>query len=217
MSTKMERTMPRPPLREDVPPAELEAFDYVYGREKSKHRSAEPFEMKGYFGAMLNSPPMAELYSRLGSFFRTAGEHDSYQHWERELVDQVISAEWKTNAVMAMHVRDAVAVGMRPEAIHAIRHHDDSRLTPDELQLVEYVRDVVHGRVSQEAFDALVKRYGSVRKAVEYTGFTTFLMMTIRNIEALGGPHPSDDEIDRIIQGYLDGTEAIPDPRRGFN
>jgi alkylhydroperoxidase family enzyme len=217
MGTKIERSIPRPPSREDLPPEELEAFDYVYERERRKHRSPEPFEMKGYFGAMLNSPPMAELFSRLGSFFRTAGEHDSYQHWERELVDQVISAEWKTNAVMAMHVRDAVAVGVRPEAIHAIRHHDDSQLTSDELQLVNYVRDVVHGRVSQDAFDALVQRYRSLRKAVEYTGFITFLMMTIRNIEALGGPQPSDEEIDRIIQGYFDGTEAVPDPRRGFN
>jgi hypothetical protein len=169
--------------------------------------------MGEYFGALLNSPRMTAIAARMGNFVRTAGERpDSYAHWERELVDQVLSADWKTNVVQGLHIPDGVSAGVRLEAVEAIRYSHEEDLNDDEQLLVGYIRMVVSGTVDDETFDAMQQRLGA-RGIVEYTGFILWLQWIIRMMQVLDVEDPSDESIDAIITGLRDGTVDVPDFR----
>ena len=82
------------------------------------------------WGRCLNSPLFMDLISELGVVARTRGEHpDSYSHAEREWADMVLSEELQAWGVYYAHIWDAVAVGVRPQAIQALRQGRDEDLT----------------------------------------------------------------------------------------
>ena len=109
---------------------------------------------------------------------------------------------------------DAVAVGVRPEAIGALVAGRDDELTPDERQLADYVRHVVSRSVTQEEYDALEGRFG-VRGAVEYTAWVGHLTMTALVVLALepGLGERMRPLAEERLRSILDGTADIPDPR----
>ena len=204
---------PRQPRRDEISPEELEAFDAVVRRRVGMGMApgnAEP-DLGPYFGALLNSPPFAAMLARFGTLVRTRGERgDTYSHADRELVDQVLSAVWRTNVVQLLHVPDGLAAGVRLEAIDAIRAGRAEELTSDERQLVDYIRAVERGTVTDEAFAGLERRLGR-RGAVEYTIFIAFLIMTIRLHQALGFPDPPDEAIDGLLDEFRTGARELPD------
>jgi alkylhydroperoxidase family enzyme len=206
--------MPRPlaaPDRSTIPPEDIEAYDYVVDRNAEKFGTLPP-----YHAALLNSPPFAAGLNALGKVARTAGERpDTYSHSDRELVDQVLSALFKTNVVQSIHIPDALAVGVRLEAIEALRAGRDEELTDDERLLATYIRQVVSGTVADETYDAIEARLGR-RGAVEYTIFIAFLQMTIRLFQAFGMPALPDDEIELMLEEFRDGTRALPDASLRF-
>jgi hypothetical protein len=208
--------MPRPPqapARDEVPDHDREAYDMVVGRNIAKFGGTLP----PYHAALLNSPPFGAALNQLGRLARTAGERpDTYTHAQREFVDQVLSADWGTNVVQSLHIPDALAVGVRLEAIEALRSGDETRLTDDERQLAAYIRAVVGGTVTDEMYEAMEERLGR-RGAVEYTIFVGFLGMTIRLFQAFGMPDPSDAEIDAMLAELGAGTRALPDPSARFD
>jgi hypothetical protein len=207
---------PRQPKRSDVDPAELEDYDRVVRRRvgigMATQGDEEP-DMGPYFGPLLTSPPLAAALARLGTFVRTAGEREnSYSHSDRELVDQVLSADWHTNVVQLLHVPDGLAAGVRLEAIDALREGREEELTDDERQLVDHIRRVANGNVSDESYAGIEQRMGR-RPALEYTFFIAFLVMTIRLHQALGFPDPPDEEIDRLLADFREGRRELPDFR----
>jgi hypothetical protein len=107
---------------------------------------------------------------------------------------------------------DAVAVGVRPEAIKALRERRDADLTEHELRLAAYMRGMIARTVTREAYRELEQRLG-VRGAVEYAALVGHLLMTARIIQALGVAQPSVEEIGARLAGVLDGTLDLPDPR----
>jgi hypothetical protein len=198
---------------------DLAAYDAVTERETGlfkqyKHDDALGAPNVGeYWGALLNSPRMTAIAGQMGNFVRTAGERpDSYKHWEREIVDQVLSADWKTNVVQGLHVPDAVSAGVRIEAIEAIRYGHEEDLNDDERQLVDYIRAVVNGQVTDEMFNGMRERMGA-RGVVDYTAFIMWLSWIMRMMQALGTPAVSDPELDAVIAGLKDGSVAVPDFR----
>jgi len=202
---------PTPPNREEVPPEELEAYDMVVQRSAGKFGRLTP-----YHAAILTSPPFGAALNHLGRLARTAGEREgTYSHADREFVDQVLSADWHTNVVLSLHIPDAVAVGVRLDAIEALRDGEEERLTPDERLLASYIRAVAGGRVTDELYAAIEDRLG-VRGAVEYTIFIGFLVMTIRLFQAFGMPDPSDEEIAQLITDLRDGVREVPDASARF-
>lgn len=200
----------KPPARESIPPEELDDYDLVVGRTK---KLAYPdYDLPArYFGALLNSPPLAAGLVRLGRFVREGELRGSYSDAERELVDVVIAHDTGYNGFLTVHIPDAIAVGVRFEAIDAIRSGDESALTPEEKQIADYTRAVISGTVTDDAYEAIVARLGE-RGALEFTGFITFLLMTTRNWQALGVPNPTDAEIDALIESLRSGRAEIPDP-----
>jgi hypothetical protein len=188
-----------------------DAYDAVVERSAGKFGGLPP-----YHAALLNSPPFAAALNHMGRLVRTAGERPgSFSHADRELVDQVLSADWHTNVVQALHIPDAVAVGVRLEAIEALRAGREAELTDDERLLAGYIRAVVSGTVTDDAYAAIERRLGP-RGAVEYTIFIAFLSATIRLFQAFGMDDPSQEEIDQLIADLRSGARAVPDPRARF-
>jgi hypothetical protein len=208
-------TQPRRSLFTD--PEDLRSYDAVTARLSSMTDNPridpelEAPPAGDYFGALLNSPRLVAIASQMGTFVRGVGAAPgSYSHADREFVDQVLSADFKTNVVQAFHIPDAVAMGVRLEAIEALRYGHEEDLTEDERLLTRYIRQVVSGTVHDETFSAMVDRLGS-RGIVEYTGFILWLQWVIRMMQALDTPNTPDTDVDAIINGLKDGSIPLPD------
>lgn len=210
--------LPQPPRSAFDDPEDQEAYEAVVARRRAmamvqdEPNSDEPV-MGEYWGALLNSPTMCAIASQMGRFIRTAGDRpNTYTHWEREFVDQVLSADWKTNVVQLLHVPDAVAAGVRLEAVQAFRSGHEEDLNDEERLLARYIRQVVSGTVDDGTFEAMRQRLGE-RGVVEYTGFILWLQWIIRMMQALGVNDPPDAEVDEVIRGLRDGTVPAADFR----
>jgi hypothetical protein len=212
--------LPQPPRNAFNDPEDIEAYDAVVDRRSAMGMVGEGNPELGapdigeYFGALLTSPRMCAIAARMGTFVRTAGERPgSYQHWEREFVDQVLSADWKTNVVLGLHIPDGVAAGVRLEAIEALRYGHEEDLNDDERLLARYIRQAVCGTVDDQTFAAMQERLGA-RGLVEYTGFILWLQWIIRMMQVLEVENPADQQIDAIVRELRDGTVTVPDFRR---
>lgn len=215
--------MPRlsqPPRSSFTDAEDLAGYDVVAGRQAGLfadevHDDSElgAPDVGDYWGGLLNSPRMAAIAAEMGRFVRTAGQRsDSYAHWEREFVDQVLSADWKTNVVMALHVPDAVSAGVRLEAIEALRYGHEEDLNDDERLLARYIRAVVSGSVDDELFETMKQRLGA-RGVVDYTAFIMWLSWIMRMMQFLRTSDPPEAEIDGLIAGLKDGSVKVPDYR----
>lgn len=206
----MSRLLP-PPDRSTVAEGELEDFDRCYARAVGARADRPDEGFPAYFGALLNSPPLAAGLMGLGRTVRQRGlEEGTYTHAQREWVDQVLCADWKTNTVQLTHIPDGLAVGLRLEAIEALRAGREEELDDEERLLTDHIRRVANGTVTDESY-AEVEAHMGARAALEYTVFIGFLMMTIRLHQALGAPDPSDAEIDRMLAEFKNGTRPLPD------
>ena len=207
---------PEQPRRAEIPAEEHEAYDAVIARMRRmaglpQAPPEEHLEIGEYFGALLNSPTMCQIASQFGTFVRTAGNREgTYSHADREFVDQVLSADWKTNVVQGVHIADALGVGVRLEAIEALRFHHEEDLNDDERLLARYIRQVVDGDVDDATYGAIEQRLGT-RGLVEYTGFILWLQWIIRMMQALGTHNPTDEEIDGIVEELRVGSDRGQD------
>jgi hypothetical protein len=215
-----ERRCPTPPPKDSFSEDEQAQYEGVMERRR---RGYVPVHR--YYDALLNSPALAYLISEGGKTFRAAGmRKGTYSHADREWIDQVLAVELHDNRIVGHHLLDAVAVGVRPQAVRALRQGRDDDLTPDELELARYIRQVIRGTVTDESYRAIVDRFG-VRGAVDFTAFVAWLVMTDRNEQAFDAwydgimprDHPmdatTDEEIDQLIQRFIDGKVELPDQK----
>ena len=200
------------PARDQVPAEELEFYDAIVGREQARAQNESEEKVGGYFGALLNSPPLGYHLSMIGRYVRAVGDHPgSYSHADREWVDQVLSTDWDSYVVLHHHLPDALAVGVRLEGIIALREGREDDLTEDERLLTRYIRMVRDGTVADDVWQQIVQRM-TQRGAVEYTIFIMFLNLTIRLIEAFTGEESgaSAAEVDTMLREFQAGIRAVP-------
>jgi hypothetical protein len=204
-------TLPRQPEREDVPQSEWADYDDVVATRSAYARTADG-RADPFYGALLNSPPLARLLNDLSRYLIAGASRDSYTHAEREWVDLTLGRELQWRTGLYHHMSAAVAAGVRPAAIEALIEQRDDDLEPDERQLVEYVCSVVRDSVTDDAFSRLCDRFGT-RGAVEYTILVCRLIMTQKAMTALGAENHgiSDEQVCERLQGYLDGSTKIED------
>lgn len=204
---------PPQPLRASVEPSELQFYDHVVARSKklqmpgADDRVADP-----YWAALLNAPSLAFGLAEMGRLVRMGQLRGSYSDAQRELVDIVMSVDFGYNAILALHIPDALAVGVRMEAIDALRAGREDDLTAEEHLVAGYARAVVAGTSDDVQFSVMVDLLGQ-RGAIEFTVFVAFLLATMRLWQALGVPEPSDGEIDEMLEGYRTGRTPLPDPK----
>jgi len=154
------------------------------------------------------SPQLGNALSEMGRIVRGLGTRtDSYSHADREFVDQVLSADFKTNIVQSIHLNDAVAAGVRIEAIEALLSGDEEKLTEEEAQLAGFIRRVINGQVDSESWLAMEEKMGE-RAVVDFTVFILFLQLTMRLMSAVGMPDMPDSEVEAIIEKLKQGQQS---------
>jgi hypothetical protein len=199
--------LPAMPSRDDVPEDERTAYDRVVDRTGRVHGlDSNPAR---YFKAILRAPSLAEGIVRLGTLVREGQLRGSYTDAERELVDVVYGEDMGYRGHYTVHIPDCFAVGVRPEAIDALRSGEEEKLTAHERLIADHARRVAAGTVTDESYAPIRSHFGE-RGAIEFTIFCSFLVMTLRLWQALGVPDPTDDEVDALIAGLKDGTIPIP-------
>lgn len=195
------------PERDAVPVDELDAYDRVVERTGRVHGlDSNPAH---YFKAILNAPSLAEGIVRMGTLVRQGQLRGSYTDAERELVDVVYGEDLGYRGHYTVHIPDCFAVGVRPEAIDALRSSDETALTDHERLIADHARRVAAGTVTDESWVPVRAHFGE-RGAIEFTIFCSFLLMTLRLWQALGVPDPTEDEVDALIAGLKDGSIPIP-------
>jgi hypothetical protein len=199
--------LPGMPDREALAEDEREAYDRVVERTARVHGlDSNPAR---YFEAILNAPTLAEGIVRMGTLVRQGQLRGAYTDAERELVDVVYGELLGYRGHYTVHLPDCFAVGVRPEAIRALRAGDEEALTSDERLIAEHSRRVADGTVTDASWEPVVAHFGE-RGAVEFTTFCAFLLMTLRLWQALGVPDPTEDEVEALLAGLEDGSIPIP-------
>ena len=219
---------PEMPPRDAVPADELDAYDSVVARQTAYGytdfvktflhedvlRSFPGDSIQPYFGAMLNSPLVAAGMSDLGAVYRTRGDQpDGMSHADREWVDMVVCDETECLWVLYVHAPDAVASGMRADAILALIRGREEELTDSEKRKADFIRAVVRGTMTRELYRSVEEEIG-VRAAVELTAFTGHLLKTFRLMQAWGVPDITREQLDEWVQAIADGKVALPQSAR---
>jgi hypothetical protein len=205
----MSRLLPLPE-RSSVAEAEIEQYDAIVQRQKVLW-SGLGMDSNAYFGALLNSPPLAAALGDLGKVVRQSQLRGSFSDAEREFVDMVLTVDFGYWTIGLLHLPDAIAVGVRIGAVDALLSGNEADLNAEEIQLTDFVRNVVNGGVTDDAYFALQARLGA-RGALEFTGFVGFLICTFRLWQALGVADVGRDEFAALLDSIRDGTVELPDP-----
>src|SRR5207248_7469254 len=109
-----------------------------------------------------------------------------------------LATHFNVNHAMDIHIGDAIAAGLRIEAIEALRSRDDSALSDEERLLATYIRQVVDFEVTDETFRKVEQLLGT-KGIVEYTCVVTFLTLGMMHMDAFGCPTPTDEEVDQTV------------------
>ncbi len=209
--------MPRPlktPVAQLFEGDERELFERLMGTWMHGHPLARNVERAPWMRALFYWPEYAALRVDLSRLLLTIPEREgSYSHADREWGDMVLSWYLKTNVVLGGHLPDALGAGVRLGAIEALRDGRDEDLTGHERLLAVFCRQVVDGTVDDATYDAVEREIGE-RATVEYVIFITELWATMRQMNALGQPQPTDAEIDQMIEDFKTGARQAPDDWR---
>jgi 4-carboxymuconolactone decarboxylase len=160
--------------RDDVPAGHGHVWDQI---ASSRGRVVGPFAV------LLHRPELARRISELGAYIRFESKLGAV---DRELAIIALAREMDCQFEWAYHVLEARKVGVREEAITAIRQRRSDGLTADETLIVQYVGSLFRRhRVDQKTFDALRARLG-VDGLVELTataGYYGMLACTLNAFE----------------------------------
>jgi hypothetical protein len=168
------------------------------GEDGASGGEPTPVTVGGYWGALLNSPGLARRLAEMGAFYGQAEARGSFSNRDRELTDLMIGREVRWNVGFKGHISIALASGVEVETMRALLdgRHDD--LTVEDLELLEFIRQVLTHTVTDEGFAGIVKRYGE-RGAVEYTAFVAHIFATSRLMHSLGVSEPTDKEVRTVV------------------
>ena len=150
--------------------------------------------IRGPNSVMLYDPPLARLSLELGNFFRYSSVVASPL---KELAIITSTREKDCLYVWAAQVAAGKRGGLRDEAIAAIkeRREDLSALTPEERDIVTYVRQLVRtNRVEEGIFNTLKDRHG-LQWLIEMTTVVGYYIMLAGVVNAFDVPPPADGDV----------------------
>jgi len=147
--------------------------------------------VRGPFSIMLHSPKLAEKVIKLVGFFR---DESAVEGKLRSLAILAAVREREAAYVWSAQVGAARRAGLREAAIDALRARSEAGLTPEELDIVRYARQLVRtNRVDQALFDTLKDRYGA-QWLVELTAAAGYFQMLGNIVNAFEVPAPPDGD-----------------------
>jgi 4-carboxymuconolactone decarboxylase len=171
--------MARVPLihnREDVNPSYRDVFDEI--------ASSRDGEITGPYQGLLYSPIPAARTAHLGAYVRF---ESTLPDIVLSLTAMTVAREYDCHYEWAVNEIGAERVGVRTEAIEAIKHNRaPDGLTAEEVLVFNFARELLQQhRVSEETWDAAVARYGlkAVTDIVVAIGYYTCIAMALNAFE----------------------------------
>jgi 4-carboxymuconolactone decarboxylase len=144
--------------------------------------------IQGPFTMLLHCPPLAEHVMSLGAYVRFEGELDKRV---RVLAAMTVARELDAVYIWGAQTSHAPKLGVPDSTINAIREKHSRGLPPEDAQIVDFTRDLIHKhRASDAAMEALQKRFGDFQ-LVELTGtigYYCMLAMTANACELEAAP-----------------------------
>jgi hypothetical protein len=210
------KRLPTLPDRTAFPQRERAHFDYMMERINAgfgptvEQVDGEPYGVP-HFRAMTVSPSLAVQLSKLGyAVMSRQDQPQSFTQAHHEMIDLVLPLDSGYWALLAGHTPAAIAGGIRIEAIRALRDRKEHLLTDDERQVVEFIRAVRDGTVTDAKWLGMKERIGSERGVVEFVYLICLLIFHNKFCWAVGAPEMTRDAFDRMLTEFEDGTRAVP-------
>ena len=192
-------------LREELAAEEQAYFDQVTAHE-SDNGEYRAVQRRHYYRMLLHSPRFAAQLVELGRSIEMPAAR-------RNLALITVGADAQCGFLLMGHVADAIATGVRSEAIAAILDGDEQPLTDEERLLSGFTRQIVHLTVTDETFAAVKDLLGS-RGAVEFVAAVNLYQMVVQFSFALGIPQPPRSEVDELLK---QATELAATGTPGFS
>ncbi len=217
---RLHRTAKRvPPLadRSSIPEDALADYDRAnefvrkYSDENSVARSrpfvdGRPYAYD-YRAAWTNAPRLAtSLLDAAYTVNSYQGQPGWYSNADHEWIDFVLGFDSGYWVFHAGHTANAVTSGIRIEAIEALHDGREEDLTDDERQVVEFIRAVRDGAMTDEIWERMVERLGTLRGTIGFAYFVCILWTIMRMFGAFGVAAIEEDEWRALLHAYQDGT-----------
>jgi len=106
---------------------------------------------------------------------------ETYRLDDRELANIVLGTDADYWAFHAGHTANALAAGVRRETLIALAEHRDDLLPEDDMLVVRFVRAVRDLRMTDDLWQAMIERLGSLRGAIDFA----VLVMYLRTLQSL--------------------------------
>ena len=144
----------------------------------------------GPLRAVIHSPDLARRWSRLGEYLRFS---TCLPKKLNELAIIVTGRRWNSQLEFLIHAEAAVAAGLDPSCIEAIRLGEAPTFADEaEAEVYEFARLLQQtGNVSDKVHAAVTARWGA-RGVVELTGVIGYYTMVSMTLNAHEIPIPAD-------------------------
>jgi 4-carboxymuconolactone decarboxylase len=137
--------------------------------------------VQGPFTMLMHCPPLAEHFVHLGGYVRFEGELDKRV---RVLAAMTVAREFDAVYIWGAQTGQARKQKVPEATITAIREKHSRGLPPEDAQIVDFTRDLIHKhRVSADVMSALQKRFGNFQ-LVELTGTIGYYSMLAMSANA---------------------------------
>jgi hypothetical protein len=171
----------------------------------------EPYLLPAWTG-WSHAPKLFTTLWQLGRVVQAnQGEPGGYKLVDHELLNIVLGTDSGYWSFHAGHTANSITAGVRIEAMEAIADGREEDLTDDERQQVEFIRAVRDLTMTDDIWNRMIERLGSLRGTIELAFFVCYLMFHQRMFWVFGAPGMDPDEWRTLIQSYKDGT-ADPAP-----
>jgi hypothetical protein len=206
--------MPTIPQRSEVPEEELAIYDKMVTVIPGL---LELMEGRGrgataIWGGLLISPRCSEaLWNAGGAALKQYNKPNTWTPYLHEWIDLVLSVATGVYVMQEEHTPNAVASGIRIEAVEALCAGRDEDLTNDELEIVTFIRRCIDGDMTDDSWKSMRRRIGSERGVVEYVWFIMDLLIHFRLCQIFDAPGMSEAEHRDLIGSLRAGTYELPD------
>lgn len=210
------RRFPRIPKREELPEDERAAWDEFQVRFEKVRTDKHALEYRhriagGFFGLMCSPRLAAQLTAGGKPAMAQQGKPGSFTAADHEFIDLVLSFDSGHWGLLANHVPFAVASGIPTSTVRALRDGREDELSPEDRQVVEFIRATRDGTITDEMWSAMVKRIGTERGVVELMYLTLHLLMHVRFIQAFDEVQIPPDELEDLLCKLERGEYPLPD------
>jgi hypothetical protein len=217
--TRFAGRMPSKAEPGDVRPDEVEAYEQAVAHaqrffenigSKRPELDGQPYQLR-YYEAWSNVPHLFVAFWALGRAVQAEKEKPgSYRMTDHEMIDIILSLDSGHGAFFPGHTATALSAGVRLEALEALAYGREEELTDDERLQVSFIRAVRDLTMTDELWNAMAERLGSVRGAIYFAYFASYLAFTQQMMWAFGAPGMDREAWKQLLQEYREGRDPVP-------